>query len=544
MNRFGDVDTESKRLAPLEDFQSEPFVPIEQSLQSIESLIANLPSYIKTAKTHCRFPSDHGLSQDESTAIYIYTMDWKTDNLYAMLNEALRSENSETVKMWFPYLKLFDSALSKLPTVKEILWRGVPLDIGSNFTKDQVVTWWSVSSCSSSVNVIKSFLEGHENATVFLIEARHGKKISGYTQYENEEEVILRMGTKFRVKSNPFKQSNNSYIVHLIEIGDNNENLSLAIATDMHKITGPFSLDSQIITTWIQNGFTIVGGNGRGNRLNQLRWPTTVYIDDDQTLYVADVSNHRILEVKHDGTHVQVVAGGNGSGKKLNQLKDPADVLIDKMTNDIIVSDGGNRRIMRWSRQNNTNGQILMSNIDCCRLVMDELGYLYVSDVVRNEVRRYGINDTRGTVVAGGNGRGSQLNQLKVPVYFFVDKEQSVYVSDRENYRVVKWLKDAKQGIVVAGGHGKGSSLSQLSKPYGIIVDQYETVYVTDSDNHRVMCWPKGAKEGSIVVGGNGRGQYANQLSYPFGLSIDGQENLYVVDLFNNRVQRYAVKRS
>ncbi|CAF1423149.1 unnamed protein product [Adineta ricciae] len=92
MNRSGDIDIELKRLTPLEDLQSEPFVTIKQSLQLIEPIIANLSSYIKTAETRCRFPSDHGLSQDESTAIYLYTMNWQDDSLYAVLNEALRSQ--------------------------------------------------------------------------------------------------------------------------------------------------------------------------------------------------------------------------------------------------------------------------------------------------------------------------------------------------------------------------------------------------------------------------------------------------------------------
>jgi hypothetical protein len=42
--------------------------------------------------------------------------------------------------------------------------------------------------------------------------------VSGYTEYENEDEVILRMGTRFRVKCDALAQSNGSHIVHLIEI--------------------------------------------------------------------------------------------------------------------------------------------------------------------------------------------------------------------------------------------------------------------------------------------------------------------------------------
>jgi hypothetical protein len=143
--------------------------------------------------------------------------------LYRVLNKALRSENRQLLKIWFPYLKLFDTALEKLPTVKEVLWRGVSLDIGKKFTENQLVTWWSINSCSSSVNVIKSFIGDEKNSTLFLIEAFNGKRISGYTEFEKENEIIRKMGTLFRVKSDSLAQSNRSHIVHFIEINDDDD---------------------------------------------------------------------------------------------------------------------------------------------------------------------------------------------------------------------------------------------------------------------------------------------------------------------------------
>ena len=97
-------------------------------------------------------------------------MEWKEISLYRVLNEALRSENRQALKIWFPYLKLFDTALDLLPTVKESVWRGVPLDIGKNSTRNQIFTWWTVSSCSSAVNVTETFLKDKKNSMLFLIE--------------------------------------------------------------------------------------------------------------------------------------------------------------------------------------------------------------------------------------------------------------------------------------------------------------------------------------------------------------------------------------
>ena len=292
---------------------------------------------------------------------------------------------------------------------------------------------------------------------------------------------------------------------------------------------------------WAQKGLTVAGGNGRGDGINQLNYPSGLYVDDDQTIYVADTGNHRIVEWKRGATGGQVVAGGKGEGNGTHQLNCPWDVIVDKERDSLIISDNGNRRVVRWSRRNGAKGETIISNIRCVGLTMDEKGSLYVVDYEKHEARRYGMGDTTGTVVAGGNGQGSRLDQLSCPWYVFVDRDYSVYVSDAGNSRVMKWKEGAKEGIVVAGGHEEGSSLSQLYWPRGVVVDQLGTVYVTDC-NHRITRWPKGSTQGSVIAGGNGRGEQSNQLNYPAGLSFDRQGNLYVVDCWNHRVQRFNLK--
>ncbi|CAF3835226.1 unnamed protein product [Rotaria sordida] len=242
-------------------------------------------------------------------------------------------------------------------------------------------------------------------------------------------------------------------------------------------------------------------------------------------------------------TNGQVVAGSHGQGNRLNQLNGPTDVLIDKEMDSLIICDYGNRQVIRWSRHSGTTqGQILIDNISCFGLAMDDQRYLYISDTDKHEVRRYQIGDKNGTIVAGGNGKGADLNQLNSPGYIFVDQQQTVYVSDWDNHRVMEWNKGEKKGIVVVGGQGQGNILTQLSHPNGLFVDTLGTIYVADSWNNRVMRWPKGAKQGTVIVGGNGKGAGANQFKVPTGLSFDRHGNLYVVDYYNHRVQRFSIK--
>ncbi len=301
------------------------------------------------------------------------------------------------------------------------------------------------------------------------------------------------------------------------------------------------TIDIRPNAKWQQKGLTVAGGNGQGNGTNQLNNSWGLYVDDDQTVYVADQYNHRIVEWKWGAKSGQVVAGGNGSGSGAHHLSYPTDVIVDKQRDSLIICDRSNHRVVRWPRRNGTSGETIISNIDCRGLTMEENGSLYVTDHGKNEVRRYRRGESEGTVVAGGNGNGTRLDQLSSPAYVFVDQDHSVYVSDLENHRVMKWVEGAKQGIVVVGGQGKGNGLTQLSYPYGVAVDRLGTVYVADDGNHRIMRLVKGATQGSILAGGNSWGSQSNQLNEPAGLSFDRHGNLYVADCGNARVQKFNI---
>ncbi|CAF3368469.1 unnamed protein product [Rotaria sp. Silwood1] len=281
-------------------------------------------------------------------------------------------------------------------------------------------------------------------------------------------------------------------------------------------------IDIPVNASWIQHGVTVAGGYERGSATNQLNNPSGLFVDDDQTILIADTSNHRVIQWKIGDTNGQVIAGGHGKGNRSDQLNYPTDVLINKETDNLIVCDRENRRVARWSRRSGTTqGEIIFDNIRCFGLAMDDQRYLYISDNYKHEVRRYRIGDKSGTVVAGGQGQGDGFNQLNWPTYIFVDRQQNTYVSDTGNHRVMKWNKDATEGIIVAGGQGFGTFRTQLMHPHGLFVDMLNTVYVADTYNHRVIRWPRRAIQGTVVVGENGGGERVNQLNHPKGLFFD-----------------------
>ncbi|CAF0986582.1 unnamed protein product [Adineta steineri] len=291
---------------------------------------------------------------------------------------------------------------------------------------------------------------------------------------------------------------------------------------------------------WKEHAITVVGTYGQGNESNQLDGPYGIFIDKKKNIFITDFNNHRIVQWKYNAKEGKIIAGGNGKGRRIDQLNRPTDVVCDQLNNSIIIADQWNGRVVQWSNQNQ---QILIDDILCWGLAMDKHGFLYVSDWEKNEVRRWKMGEysNKGIVVAGGNGRGDQVNQLNCPTFLFVDEDQSVYISDRDNHRVMKWRKDAKEGTIVAGGNDQGGNLTQLSGPQGVSVDHLGHIYVADWGNHRVMRWYEGKKEGEIIVGGIGEGFESNRLYWPRGLSFDNEGNLYVADFVACRIQKFEI---
>ncbi|CAF2071090.1 unnamed protein product [Rotaria magnacalcarata] len=118
--------------------------------------------------------------------------------------------------------------------------------------------------------------------------------------------------------------------------------LSKILDDDDFKITPNIPVNAK----WAQYGTTVAGGDGNGSVTNQLSWPKCLFMDNNQTMIIADSWNHRIIQWNAGDKNGQVVAGGKGQGNRLDQLSYPTEVLIDKETNSLIICDEGNGRVV------------------------------------------------------------------------------------------------------------------------------------------------------------------------------------------------------
>ena len=285
---------------------------------------------------------------------------------------------------------------------------------------------------------------------------------------------------------------------------------------------------------WDSEGVTVLQG------LNQ---PYGFTIDqEDNTIFVADYENHRIVATVQGNVDGYVVAGGHGQGSALHQLDHPTDVLIDKETHSIIVCDSGNSRVIRWClEKGTTQGEVFIDSVMCYGLAMDDKGTLYVTDHENSQLRRYTRWDATGITLTMTDDVNGDPFELHFPTYVAVDGDGAVYVSDFNNYRIVKWSEETKHGAIVTGdGQIENDSASRLV-PMGLVVDSTNTVYVVDVQKHLIARWKKGVNRSEIVLGKYGNGNKVNQLNGPIDLSFDNHGNLFVCDMLNNRILRFSI---
>ena len=241
---------------------------------------------------------------------------------------------------------------------------------------------------------------------------------------------------------------------------------------------GIYALTIPTCATWNQTGTTMAGNqNGTlGSDLSSLFYPVSIFVDNNDTLYIADRDNHRILKFYPNSRTGIIVAGNGTPGNEPNQLRGTKGVAVDQY-GAIIVADSDNYRIQRVPL-NSTIGTTLAYNSSVSPLGqmrdlhIDVNNNIYVTDSDNNQVVKYIPYSSIGIVLAGGGPSGSATNQLSNPFGNFIDANGTLYVADQANHRVLKYYSGSLNGIIVAGINGTpGSNLSQLAGPISIIVD-------------------------------------------------------------------------
>jgi hypothetical protein len=220
MRRFGKVFiTTTDPMSLIYGYENEPLLPLGEALKHFDGKIDHLSDKIQEAIAKCHQPSEHHLTRDESAAIYIYTMKWEPTCLYDQLQAAWNSEDPSKLEPWFKYLKLFKTALDKLPDVDTEIWQGTPFDekLKEKLNSKSLPLYSSMVSCSPSGDAIKGHYQNKTGMKWIAIryECVHGKLVTGYTANKSKE-VIVWPDMKLGVAKSVVADTNGSLVYHLV----------------------------------------------------------------------------------------------------------------------------------------------------------------------------------------------------------------------------------------------------------------------------------------------------------------------------------------
>lgn len=219
------VDTSvelEQNLPPIVGYACQPLVTLEEACKPLEFILPKIHHYMSIAKNKSQNPTNY-LTINEAAAIRLYTTQWDEHNnnqnvsLYSQLNQTLRDPDRHKLKPWFLYLKLLMIALTKLPvTSTKTVWRGMRHHDITKYKEGDEKIWWAFSSCTKSLNVLNSdlFLGQTGKRVIFSVETFDGRLVTEYSDFPDEEEILLLPGTRLKV----FAKLNPAPDLHIIQL--------------------------------------------------------------------------------------------------------------------------------------------------------------------------------------------------------------------------------------------------------------------------------------------------------------------------------------
>ena len=242
-----------------------------------------------------------------------------------------------------------------------------------------------------------------------------------------------------------------------------------------------------------------------------LIWPTSVALDKEGQVYVADEWLNRISMFTRDGDWLGKW-GVKGSGD--GELSGPSGLAFDADDN-LLVVDSQNHRVQKFSKD--------------------------------------------GRFLSKWGEHGSGPGQLNLPWGLSIDRAGDVFIADWGNDRIQKFTADGRFLLEL---DGSGSADGQLKRPTSVDTDRDGLIYVADWGNEKLRVFdadgrPVAALTGDATISKWGKDKLdANAEMWrereiaqgiereklfwgAVGVEVDDEGRIFVVESCRNRIQVY-----
>jgi sugar lactone lactonase YvrE len=270
--------------------------------------------------------------------------------------------------------------------------------------------------------------------------------------------------------------------------------------------------------------------------------PNAVCVDANGHLWVADMTNNRVLRfdnasTKSSSTPAEGVLGQpdfltNSSGTTAVKMSTPTGIFVDA-SGTLWVADKGNNRVLRF------DNAAAKANGAAADGVLGQTLFT--------------------TSIAGG----AAADSMNLPWGVYVDGTGRLWVADRAHSRVLRFDNAASKanGAAADGVLGQpdfvtstyAKTQSGLGEPRGVSGDALGSLYVADEGNTRIMVYSNAAAKanganadyviGQVDFTSDASSTTTTGISYPPSLFVDKVHNqIWVPDTYNHRVLRFDVK--
>ncbi|XP_043270624.1 RING finger protein nhl-1 isoform X3 [Venturia canescens] len=268
----------------------------------------------------------------------------------------------------------------------------------------------------------------------------------------------------------------------------------------------------------------------RGSGAGCFTWPRGLAVGPDNSIVVADSSNHRVQVFDGNGNFMKefgTYGSGEGqfdclAGVAVNRIGQF--IIADRYNHRIQVLDPSGRFLRTFGSQGTADGRFNYP----WGITTDALGFIYVCD---KENHRVQVFQSDGTFVGKFGSCGSGRGQLEHPHYIAVSSTNRVIVSDGNNHRVQ--IFDVNGRVLTSFG-SEGSDEGQFKFPRGVAVDDQGYIIVADSGNNRIQIF---TPEGTFLKAFGGWGSGDGEFKGLEGVAVTSAGNIVVCDRENHRVQ-------
>ncbi len=330
---------------------------------------------------------------------------------------------------------------------------------------------------------------------------------------------------------------------------------------------------SQNIYTYAGNGVQGYSGDGGQASAAELRFPSSMGMDNLGNVLIVDQGNYVIRKVSPSGV-ISTIAGigvsgftGDGGPATAAELYFPQQIWVDTITSFIYIADEGVNRIrqidnagiittiagkMGGGGYTGDGVQATATKLNGpWGVALDLAGNKFIGDSYNNRIRKVDITGIISTVagngVSGYTGDGGPATAAEIfdPTSMRTDVSGNIYWGELGNAVIRK--VDLLSGNIstIAGtpyggysGDGGQATAAELNQPTDVFIDGSGNIFIADFYNNVVrMVTPAGiitTVAGNGYGAGLGIGGYTGdggpatnaELMYPQSIYVDKSSNL------------------